>query len=43
VIHGNGLPNKSGPIVATVGVDDCAGTSRRFAHGADIDTAPPAN
>ena len=43
VIHGNGLPNESGPIIETVGVDDGAGTHRRFAHGADIDAATPAN
>src|SRR5205085_5977952 len=35
VIRGNGLPDESSSIVETVGVNDRAGTSRRFAHGAD--------
>src|SRR5437879_2288934 len=37
------LPCECGPVVETVGVNDCAGPGGRLAHRADIHTATPAN
>src|SRR5690349_10148056 len=43
VIGGGGLPDECGPVIETVDVDYCAGASRSIAHGADLNTAAPAN